>query len=173
MGQALTTVTVQHECAKAPQVIRISRKVKRAIDLMVFEGLKRSIAAEKAGLKDHALYVALRQPHVLAYLNDQQGVLRTSARARSIARIDNLADDADSEHVQLEANKYLLGIEGVSVVQKSENLSVHKHLLPGLNISFIVGGQPAVIEGQAREVQSDSDISHLPPRVPHPSEGGA
>lgn len=175
MGQARETVTIQHEAAKRPREARISKRVRVAIDAMVFEGLKRADAAEKAGITDNALYIALRKPDVLAYLNTQQGVLRTSARARSIARIDNLADTSDSDHVKLDANKYLLGIEGVSVVQKSESVSIHKHLLPGLTI--ITGGwaphgdDPRVIEGQAREVGSTHKINRIGQSVPHPLSG--
>lgn len=140
---------------------------------MVFEGLSRPKAAEKAGIADHTLYLAMRKPSVLAYLNSQQQVLRTSAAARSIARIDNLADDAESEHVKLQSNVFLLGIEGVSPVTKTESLNVHKHLHAGLTI--VTGGwsehQPDahLIGGQAHEAGSAHHINMIGESVPHPN----
>lgn len=175
MGQATQAVIVQHERANNPRPVRISTRVKRAIDHMVFEGLKRAAAAEKAGLTDNALYIALRKTDVLAYLNMQQQVLRTSAAARSIARVDNLADDSQSDHVKLEANKFLLGIEGVSPITKSENTSIIKNMTPGLTVNFIMGApqqdDPRVIDGLARQPGLMIENSSLPQRVPHPSEG--
>lgn len=140
---------------------------------MVFEGLSRPKAAEKAGIADHTLYLAMRKPSVLAYMNSQQGVLRTSAAARSIARIDILADDSTSDHVKLNANQFLLGIEGVSVTQRSESVNVHKHLMPGLTIMLGAPHAPAhdahLIDGQAHEVREPVHINRIGEPVPHPS----
>lgn len=175
MGQALETVTIQHESAKAPRIARISARVRRAVDEMVLLGRKREDAAKTAGLTDDALYRALRKPEVLAYLNSQQGVLRTSAAARSIARIDNLADAAESEHVKLQSNVFLLGIEGISPVTKTESVNIHKHLMPGLTI--VMGGwaghqdDPRVIDGQAREAGSPHVINRIGQSSPHPEAG--
>lgn len=172
---AFAVVEVQHERAKAPRQVRISGRVKRAIDEMVLHGLKRQDAAEKAGITDNALYIALRKPDVLAYLNSQQQVLRTSAAARSIARIDTLADDAESEHVKLQSNVFLLGIEGISPVTKTESVNIHKHLMPGLTINM--GGwsphaeDARVIEGLAHEVRKPHAINRIGEPSPHPDAG--
>jgi hypothetical protein len=105
------------------------------------------------------------------------GVLRTSEASRTIARAAKLADGAESEHVKLQANTWLAGIEGISPIQKSESLNVHKHLIPGLTI--ITGGwapheaEPHVIDGQAREVGNTHKINMLGRSVPHPLAGNA
>lgn len=166
---ATEIVTVQHERASAPRQERISRAVKRAIDHMVFEGLKRDKAAEKAGIADHTLYTSLRKPGVLAYLNAQQQVLRTSASARSIARIDNLADDAVSEHVKLQSNVFLLGIDGISPTQRIENTHLHLNQQPGLTINFMLGEPARQIDGLAHQVEDARIINGLPQSIPHPS----
>lgn len=140
---------------------------------MVFQGVKRADAATIGGITDNALYIAMRKPEVLAYLNAQQQVLRTSASARSIARIDTLADDAKSESVKLDANRFLLGIEGISPIAKSENLNVHKGMQPGLTLNLIIKQQPGddahLIDSHAHQTGSQRVINGLPRPVPHPS----
>lgn len=174
---ATELVTVQHQHAAAPRQVRISRRVKVAIDHMVHRGQKRAEAATNAGITDEAMRKAMHKPEVLVYLDTQQQVLRTSAKARSIARIDNLADDAASEHVKLESNKFLLGIEGVSVVTKSENTNINKNMTPGLTINLLVqtGTEPIAqqIDSQVRQLETTSHINVLPRPVPHPSMGNA
>lgn len=170
VGVALETVTVRHERASAPKQVRISPRVRAAIDLMVFEGAKRPDAAQKAGITDHTLYVSLTKPHVLAYLNTQQGVLRTSASARSIARIDNLADESESDHVKLESNKFLLGIEGISPVAKSESINVHKHVLPGLTIMTGGWSPHEIAQKPAELLDITPSVQRIGNPVAHPSK---
>lgn len=170
---ATELVTVQHQHAAAPRQVRISRAVRIAIDQMVFKALKRPDAAQTAGITDNALYQALRKPAVLAYLDTQQQVLRTSAKARSIARIDNLADDAESEHVKLQSNVFLLGIEGISPVTKTENININKNMQPGMTLNIIVGSAPVddalLIGSQSQQCDNTKVINALPRPVPHPS----
>lgn len=166
---ATEIVTVQHERASAPRQERISRSVRVAIDAMVFDGLHRKEAALKAGIADHTLYQALRKPSVLAYLNGQQGVLRTSARARTIAKAEMLMDGAESEHVQTQNLQWLAGLDGLSPIAKSETLNVHKHLTPGLTI-MIGGWQPheiAPAEQQALDITPQ--VNRIGAPQPHPS----
>lgn len=169
MGAALETVTVQHERAKEPRQVRISGNIRRAIEFMVHEGQKRSIAAQNAGITDDALRKAMLKPEVLAFLNDQQRVLRTSARARSIARIDQLADDAESEHVKLQSNVFLLGIEGIAAVQRTENTHNLNVQVPGLCIMIAPRMGEQLIHNQENQVGSANAINALPAPVPHPS----
>jgi hypothetical protein len=69
---------------KQAKTLTVNGKNRVAIEAMVWDGLTRAEAAEKAGLKDHALYCALAKPHVKAFYLRQLEVLRTSERARNI-----------------------------------------------------------------------------------------
>jgi hypothetical protein len=175
MGQACETVTVQHERAKEPRQVRISVRVKAAIVQMIDHGLKRADAAQIAGLTDNALYIALRKPEVLAYRNERMRVFRESAASRSIARVDQLADASTSESVKFESNKLLLGLEGITPVQRTENVHLHQHVIPGLTV--IREGWRAhdpsalLIDGQAHEVRSAPVINRIGQSVPHPEAG--
>lgn len=115
---------------------RISARVREAIRIMVEEGLNRSEAAERAGLKDNSLYVALRRPEILALRRELMEVLRASAASKSIARVDKLASDAASEHVRLAANELLLGLAGHVPMKRTEGHVVHEvqRHVPGLII---------------------------------------
>src|SRR5262249_40548519 len=60
---------------------RVTGKLYRAIDAMVWAGSSRKEAAQMAGLSDHGLRQALRRPHVLAFYLSECEVLRLSGRA--------------------------------------------------------------------------------------------
>lgn len=95
---------------KQKKEIAISPTTKLAIECMVFEGMKRSEAAEAAGMADISLRQALLKPHNLAYLNECMEVLRTSARPRALRKMDELLE-AKTERIQFEAAKYLDGMD--------------------------------------------------------------
>lgn len=90
---------------KDPSKLRISARLKEAIDLMILNGLIRKEAAEKAGLTDHSLYTALRKPHVIAYKNEVMRAFRESEIERSFTRMVDLRDNAKSEHVNADMAK--------------------------------------------------------------------
>ena len=142
---------------------RVTKPVKAAIDAIVERGLTRSEAAKLAGITDHALYCALRKPHVLAYRREQLKVLREGEAIRSIARIADLADGAASESVKFDANKYLLALEGTDPYtnKQSNNPSIGQVNLPGLTIVYNEQSQAIEAEGDVIEGKVTS--------VPHPA----
>lgn len=116
---------------KQKKEIKLTPANKTAVELMVFDGLKRPDAAKQAGLTDHALRTALTKPHVLAYLNECQEVLRTSLRPRALHRMGELLD-GKTETIQFKAAEYLdgmnrgthtIGATNVNV-QVNNNLSI-------------------------------------------------
>lgn len=175
--QALQTVTVQPQHNALPREERISRKVKTAIEAMIDRGLPRHLAADIAGISDHALYKAMQKPPVIAYRLERLRVLRESAASRSIARVDILADTAVSEHVKLGANELLMGIEGISKVTRSENVHVHQHLIPGLTIAlggWTPNGDDALLIGDQRaQPRIAHEIKRIGTPVPHPEDRNA
>lgn len=85
----------------------ISPRIRNAVRLMVWEGITAAEAAARIGIKPEALAQSLGVPQVKALLVDELDVLKESKRPRSIHRIDQLAERAESEAVRLNANKYL------------------------------------------------------------------
>ena len=102
---------VRSTALKDPSKGRISPKLRDAITSMVTQGLSRKEAAEKAGLTDHALYCALCKPHVMQFKNGVLRAFRSGAAEKSFVNVVNLADDAKSENVKLEANKTILSMD--------------------------------------------------------------
>ena len=166
--QGFSTVTIQHERALAPRQARISTAVKAAIDDMVFTGAKRGDASTKAGITNHTLYVALKQPHVLAYMNSQMGVLRSSAIARTIAKAEDLMDGAESEHVRLGAIQYLN-----PPIARTENTHVHQHLIPGLTI--VHGAYAQREDAQILDVtpRQQPEVRRIGTPIGHPAKATA
>jgi hypothetical protein len=100
--------------------LRITKPVRTAIEAMVFEGLKRSEAAARSGITDHALYTALTKQHIKAYRRGLMDEMRTGEGHRAYVKLTVLKDSAASEHVQMESSKWVAGVAGISPVQKQE-----------------------------------------------------
>lgn len=161
---SLTANALEHQ----PKT-RISARVREAIRLMVETGLKRPDAAQAVGLQDNSLYIAMRKPEVLAWRAECMQILRTSAASRMVAKAVELADDAKSESVKLDAIKWVAGLEGIAPVQRTENIHHLNVQVPGLEIVFSHREPAPLIHDQSHEPGSHSPINSLPPPVPHPS----
>lgn len=124
--------------AKETKELRVTGKNRAAIDAMVWEGLIRSEAAEKAGLKDHALYVALTKPHVKAYYAQQCEVLRTSGRARRIHRLEAMLEQSDNKAAVINA---ALALESIGTDQATANTA--QSAMPGVVIQIVTHASAA------------------------------
>jgi hypothetical protein len=84
---------------------RVTGKLYRAIDAMVWAGASRKEAAEAAGLSDHGLRQALRRPHVLRFYLSECEVLRASGRAKRLHRLEELAAQNNNMNAAVAAIK--------------------------------------------------------------------
>jgi hypothetical protein len=114
------------------QAGKITGRLRRAIQSMIWEGLTRRAAAEAAGLKEHSLYVALRKSHVRAALLREMEVLRTSERPRNILALVNIRDFSENDMARLGAAKTL---EALSEESTARTSSVP--VSPGLVIQIV------------------------------------
>ena len=119
----------------------VTGKLKTALDLMVWDNLKRKDAAEKAGLADSSLRFAFRKPHVMAYYHAELKALRDNLRARNVHRLDGIADDSKNDMARGAAVKALELISD----QADEKQRPGSQMLPGLQIVIIGGPTPKVI----------------------------
>jgi hypothetical protein len=88
----------------------VTGKLKTALDLMVWDNLKRKDAATQAGLADASLRFAFRKPHVMAYYRTELTALRENLRAKNIHRLDGIADDSTNDMARVGAIKTLEAI---------------------------------------------------------------
>lgn len=98
------------ETPKPPQQrqraeIKISPKVRVAVEAMVWQALPRKAAAEHAGISEHGLYKALRKPPVKAFYLSELEVLRTSERARNFHTLCDVRDQTTNQMARVNAVK--------------------------------------------------------------------
>lgn len=132
---------------------RISRRLRRAIELMVFEGLSRPLAAERAGMTDSGLYQALRRSHVRSLLAQHFNDLKDGETVRAYFRQVELGEAANSEDVRERANRFVAGIGGLAPVSKVHVRGEHHHRFEGIGFA----PRPA-IDGQAEDVQDAEPV---------------
>jgi hypothetical protein len=147
--------------SKAGRTLTVTRKVKAAIEAMVWQGLKRSEAAASAGLKDHALYVALRSPHVKMHYLAECEVLRTSGRARRIHRLEAMLEQDDNKAAVINA---ALALDRMEPEQAGTRGSQSQ---PGLTIVINTPAQPQFKQvgnepDQALSITYDQNSVHGP-----------
>src|ERR1700738_3861445 len=119
----------------------VTGKLRTALDLMVWDNLRRKDAAEKAGLADSSLRFAFRKPHVMAYYHAELKALRDNLRARNVHRLDGIADDSKNDMARVAAVKALELLSD----QADEKQRPGAAILPGLQIVIIGGPAPRTI----------------------------
>lgn len=87
--------------------MRVTGRLKVAVDAMIWEALPRAEAAAKAGIREHSLYKALRRPPVMAYYLNELGVLRASERARNLHALVEVRNQTENQMARVAAVKAL------------------------------------------------------------------
>lgn len=139
--------------SRTPDKQRVTARVRAAIEAMVWQGLKRDEAAEHAGFTDHALYCAMRKPHVKALYLAECEQLRISGRARRIHRLNELSEQNDNLNAAVSAIKAneQLGEQVLDGRGFGETLS------PGITIRIVNEApkrEPLTIDAKAIESES-------------------
>lgn len=170
-----TTADYRHAGQKAAAVLRKDKKEPRLtdkqrllVDLMVHEGMDRKRAAAAAAITDETARLALRNPQVLAYLNEEMEVLRTSARPRALRKMGDLLD-AKTERIQFEAAKYLDGMDrpshavGATVnVQVNNTVNVTPGYVLDLRPDDVVKAGPQIEHLEHDEVIGLDELTDVP-----------
>lgn len=99
--------------------LRVTGKLKTAIEAMVWDGACREDAAKVAGMTDHSLRAALRKPHVKRHYLMELDVLRTSARARATFRMVELSEQDDNRAAAVTATRILMNEQDQEVTRGS------------------------------------------------------
>jgi hypothetical protein len=135
---------------RGPEPPAVRGRTRAAIDLMVWRGVPRDMAAAQCGMKAKSLCDAFRLPSVKAYYMAQLEVLRSSERARNIHRLVAIRDAANNMPA-VQAIKALEQLDDIAAAQ-----SAGLQRLPGLQIVITSATQalpsdPRVIEHDAQE----------------------
>ncbi len=135
----------------SPSTLEPTGKVRKAIELMVFEGHQRKDAALAAGIKDKSLYNALAKPHVKHFYNRLLEVLRTSGRARNFHRLEEIREQTTNPMAAVNAIKTL------EALADSPPLTPGTPRTPGL--VFIInqaGSAPVVMEKASKIIDQST-----------------
>jgi hypothetical protein len=118
--QPMTTLQTTKEpisISRTPQkvqagtrTVRITARVRAAVEAMVWQGLKRNEAAQVVGMKDNSLYAAFRKADVRAFYLSECEVLRVSGRARRIHRLEGLVEQDENKMAAVQASRTLDGM---------------------------------------------------------------
>lgn len=95
--------------ARTPQ---IRPRLQEACRAIVSEGLSVPDAARRCGMSVPSLQIALRKPHVRAFLASVKAAWMDSRTSKAWLNIADLADQACSEDVRLKANRVFLEAAG-------------------------------------------------------------
>jgi hypothetical protein len=132
---------------------KVTGKLKRALDAMIWQGLNRAEAANQAGMAEHSLYVALTRPHVKAYYRQQLDVLRTSERARNIHTLAEVRDQKSNQMARVQAVKAL---EQLADDESTARTAAYR-FAPGV---VIVVAQPGAVMAHERGNTAKPLIEH-------------
>jgi hypothetical protein len=129
--------------------LRITPRVKRAIDAMVVNKTRWDEAAIEAGLTTRAMRLALEKPHVMAYLRKQLDVSRGARQVANFHRLCEIADRNDT----MPAVQALRALEQLG----DEQINTKQTTSPGITIRIVNVAQlppPTDIKAGARIIDA-------------------
>lgn len=147
-AQALATQAIDSSPPSLKQE-RITAVVRTAIEAMVWDGLPRAQAAQKAGISEHGLYKALCKSPVKRYYRQQLDVLRESEMARNIHALVSVRDQTANQAARVAAVNALVGQS-----ESTQSAGIHRSA-PGVTI--IINGNAPVQAIEHQPVTIDND----------------
>lgn len=148
-----------------PKPKQIGRKLKIALDLMVFgdengDPCEWDEAARKANLTVRAMRMALERAHVQRYLREQKQVFRASVSAANILHARRIRNQTGNAMASLGAIKLL--------EQMDERAPAHsgaqKNVTPGVVVVINANREAPLIDHQRvieiNPLQSNEDVGH-------------
>jgi hypothetical protein len=126
---------------------RVTGRLRRAIDMMVWEAADRKTAAQAVGMSDHSVREAFRKAHVIQYYREQCEVLRESGRAKRLHRLDALASQDVNRNAAVQAIRVAEQLGDVETARGSYGPSAQ----PGLVIVIENKAAPPKVIGPVIE----------------------
>ena len=106
--------------------LRLADRTIEALEMMAREGVSIREAAERVGARQDNLQRAFDLPPVRQRFNQLVAYIRANEMQAAWLRMSQLARTADSEHVKMECNKWLAGVDGLAPIKRVESkYSVH------------------------------------------------
>lgn len=136
---ALDTALAKQDSSRPPQKAhRISKRLRKALELIADGTPTITAAAEAAGMSRSALDQALRKQHVQDELRSIVKSRMPVRGAQAVAKIAHLSNEARSDYVQLEASKAIADRAGYVTDQGLSGVG------GGLSININIGGDAQI-----------------------------
>lgn len=104
---------------------RLGPRTIEGLELMLYEGVSSSLAAKRVGLRADNLMRARNSKAVIKHWNHIVAQQRANSAQEAFQRINHLSEVTQSDHVKLEANKWVAGVGGVAPVKRVEGKFSH------------------------------------------------
>ncbi len=147
--------------ARAPQ---IRPRLQEACTLIVTEGLSQQDAARRAGMTPHSLNVAMKKPHVRAFLSSVKHAWLESRTSKAWLNVAQLADSACSEDVRLKANRVFLEAAGELGAKGTDPNATARTL-----VQIVVNAAQGMGHLPASQMPGVIEAPAYQPLQPHPS----
>jgi hypothetical protein len=136
---------------------KVTGRLRRAVDAMVWQAASRKEAAEMAGMTDHSLRQAMKRPHVMQYYLSECEVLRLSGRAKRLHRLEEIAASDQNMNAAVAAIK-----AAEQIVDERHAAGPHAVTQPGLVIVVTTKDAPPPF-GPSIDTQPLRPIERVPP----------
>lgn len=123
-----------------------------ALEAMAYEGLSLHLAATKNNIRPDNFTRSFNKPEVRRVYNQIVKDIRENAAAQAYVRNVNLAQSSNSDHVKADLNKWIAGVDGISMVKKVDGQIQHNIQFGG----FDYGDEPP-IDVTPEDTQSPAD----------------
>ena len=106
-AQTMTTdlATTDDKTTGRSKALQVTGRLRKAVELMIWQGHSRDEAADAAGMVRKSLYNAFRKHHVKAYFRAELGALRESARAKNFHHLETIAAESENDMAKVAAIK--------------------------------------------------------------------
>lgn len=128
----------------------IHGKTREAFEAMAYEGIDLHSAAQRVGMRPDNLARAFKKKNVRRAYNQLIKAIRENAAQGAYMRINHISKTSASDHVKLDANRWIAGVDGISPVQKVEGRHLHRHDFGGFDYG----------DAEARDVTPEDAASH-------------
>lgn len=110
---------------------------REALEDMAHEGLPLPLAAKRHSIRPDNLERAFNKPHVRKAYNQLVRAIRDNSAQAAYMRINHLSYTSDSDRIQLDASKWVAGVDGISPVQKVSGQVSVSHSFTGFEYPTI------------------------------------
>jgi hypothetical protein len=143
--------TIDHKPAKEP---RIGKKIRQAIDLMLSgECRTQKAVCERLGLSESYLSRSLKKDNVGVFITRATAKTIATGKLAASSTVLRLVQSARSEHVQLQASEFILGLNGYHANPTSPGVNINIGGGPGPGYIIMLANKDAeVFEGEISDV---------------------